>query len=82
MDVMQQLNDALAGRYDILREVGAGGMATVSLVRDIRHDRNVAVTVLNRELGAVLGFSCAAATMGKARPSTRRYTSRPIINSA
>ncbi|MBA3405737.1 MAG: serine/threonine-protein kinase, partial [Gemmatimonadaceae bacterium] len=43
------------GRYEILREVGAGGMATVYLARDIRHDRNVAVKVLNRELGAVLG---------------------------
>ncbi len=55
MDTTQKLNDALSGRYEILREVGSGGMATVYLARDIRHDRNVAVKVLNRELGAVLG---------------------------
>ncbi|MDQ3080767.1 MAG: serine/threonine protein kinase, partial [Gemmatimonadota bacterium] len=55
MDATQKLNDALSGRYEILREVGAGGMATVYLARDIRHDRNVAVKVVNRELGAVLG---------------------------
>ncbi len=55
MDATQKLNDALSGRYEILREIGAGGMATVYLARDVRHDRNVAVKVLNRELGAVLG---------------------------
>jgi len=55
MEVREQLHDALTGRYEIEREIGAGGMATVYLARDPRHDRNVALKVLNPELGAVLG---------------------------
>ena len=49
------LADALAGRYDIDREIGAGGMATVYLARDVKHNRRVALKVLKPELGAVLG---------------------------
>src|SRR5437762_2015685 len=49
------LSSSLAGRYEIEREIGAGGMATVYLARDVRHDRRVAVKVLRPELGAVLG---------------------------
>ena len=55
MDAVAQLNTALTGRYDIDREIGAGGMATVYLARDVRHDRKVALKVLKPELGAVLG---------------------------
>ena len=55
MDALGTLNAALSGRYEIQREIGAGGMATVYLARDIRHDRRVAVKVLKPELGAVLG---------------------------
>ncbi|MGE5099211.1 MAG: serine/threonine-protein kinase, partial [Deltaproteobacteria bacterium] len=55
MDSVASLNSALAGRYAIEREVGAGGMATVYLARDLRHDRHVALKLLNPELGAVLG---------------------------
>ena len=50
-----QLSAALAGRYDIEREIGAGGMATVYLARDIKHNRSVAVKVLSSELAAVVG---------------------------
>src|SRR5216117_3890069 len=50
-----QLQAALADRYAIEREIGAGGMATVYLARDIRHERLVALKLLNPELGAVLG---------------------------
>src|SRR5262245_59730467 len=50
-----RLGDALAGRYAIDREVGRGGMATVYLARDVKHNRQVALKVLNPELGAVLG---------------------------
>ena len=45
----------LAGRYDLEREIGAGGMATVYLARDVRHDRRVALKVLKPDLGALLG---------------------------
>jgi len=54
-DALAQLNAALAGRYDVEREIGAGGMATVFLARDLRHERHVALKVLKPELGAVLG---------------------------
>jgi len=45
----------LAGRYRIERELGAGGMATVYLAHDVKHDRKVALKVLRPELAAVLG---------------------------
>src|SRR6266852_2085750 len=50
-----RLTAALAGRYAIERELGAGGMATVYLARDLKHDRDVALKVLRPELAAVLG---------------------------
>ena len=46
---------ALADRYRIERELGAGGMATVYLAHDLRHDRKVAIKVLRPELAAVIG---------------------------
>ena len=46
---------ALAERYRIQRQLGAGGMATVYLATDLKHDREVALKVLRPELGAVLG---------------------------
>src|SRR2546426_10633280 len=49
------LTAALAGRYAIERELGAGGMATVYLARDLKHDRDVALKVLRPELAVVLG---------------------------
>jgi len=55
MDMLAQLKQALSDRYAIDREIGAGGMATVYLARDLRHDRPVALKLLNPELGAVLG---------------------------
>ncbi|MGI9042878.1 MAG: protein kinase domain-containing protein [Gemmatimonadaceae bacterium] len=50
-----RLTEALADRYRIEREVGQGGMATVYLAHDIRHNRDVAVKVLHPDLGAALG---------------------------
>jgi serine/threonine-protein kinase len=54
-DVADRLAAALADRYRIERELGAGGMATVYLAQDLRHDRRVAVKVLRPELAAVIG---------------------------
>jgi TolB-like protein/tRNA A-37 threonylcarbamoyl transferase component Bud32 len=52
---MTRLIAALADRYRIERELGQGGMATVYLAHDLKHDRKVAVKVLRPELAAVLG---------------------------
>ncbi len=53
--VPARLAAALEGRYRIERELGQGGMATVYLAQDIRHDREVAIKVLHPDLGAALG---------------------------
>jgi eukaryotic-like serine/threonine-protein kinase len=50
-----RLRDGLAGRYEIEREIGRGGMATVYRARDIHHDRPVALKVLHAELAESLG---------------------------
>jgi len=54
-DIAGRLRAALADRYKIEREIGSGGMATVYLAQDLKHDRKVAVKVLKPELAAVLG---------------------------
>ena len=54
MDVLDRLRAALAGSYRIERELGSGGMATVYLGRDLRHDRDVAIKVLLPKVAAVL----------------------------
>ena len=54
-DVTGRLRTSLADRYRIERNIGHGGMATVYLAHDIRHDRKVAVKVLRPELSAILG---------------------------
>ena len=50
-----RLTSLLADRYRVVRELGAGGMATVYLAEDLRHDRRVALKVLRPELAAVIG---------------------------
>jgi len=52
---MARLAAALADRYRLERELGQGGMATVYLAADLKHDRKVAIKVLKPELAAVLG---------------------------
>ncbi|MFN2603322.1 MAG: protein kinase [Gemmatimonadaceae bacterium] len=55
MTVIDKLRTALNDRYRIEREIGAGGMATVYLAHDLRHDRDVAIKVLHPDLAAALG---------------------------
>ncbi len=54
-ELLGRLTSALADRYTIEREIGAGGMATVYLAADLKHDRKVALKVLKPELAAVIG---------------------------
>ncbi len=54
-DPLDRLRTALAGRYTLERELGAGGMAVVYLARDLKHDRPVALKVVRPELTALLG---------------------------
>ena len=55
MSTLARLTTALADRYSVVRELGAGGMATVYLAHDIKHERDVAIKVLHPDLGAALG---------------------------
>ena len=50
-----KLSAALADRYRIERELGVGGMATVYLAHDLKHERDVAIKVPHPDLGAALG---------------------------
>ncbi len=52
---LEHLRDTLADRYRIERELGQGGMATVYLAEDLKHDRKVAIKVVRPELAAVIG---------------------------
>ncbi len=54
-DAVELLRAALADRYAVERELGAGGMATVYLAQDLRNNRKVALKVLRPELAAILG---------------------------
>ncbi len=55
MDPVARLNAALEGRYQIERQLGEGGMATVYLAKDLRHNRHVALKVLKPDLAAAIG---------------------------
>jgi eukaryotic-like serine/threonine-protein kinase len=52
---MEHLEDALSGRYELVREVGQGARSVVYLARDLRHDRPVAMKVLRPEFAASIG---------------------------
>src|SRR5262245_15569072 len=52
---IETLSAALSGQYTIQKQIGAGGMASVFLARDVKHDRRVAIKVLRPELSAHVG---------------------------
>jgi serine/threonine protein kinase len=54
-DLRSHLQQGLSGSYALERELGRGGMATVFLAQDLKHDRPVALKVLHPELAASLG---------------------------
>jgi serine/threonine protein kinase len=54
-DALERVTRTLADRYQVERLIGEGGMATVYLAKDLKHDRDVALKILKPELGAVLG---------------------------
>ena len=54
-DLLEQLKVALKDRYDVERELGKGGMATVFLASDVKHGRKVAIKVLHEDLAMALG---------------------------
>ncbi len=55
IDYAERLEIAVSGRYRIERELGSGGMSTVYLAEDLKHDRRVAIKVLRTELAAAMG---------------------------
>ena len=56
-DTLQRLMAALGERYALEREIGAGGMATVYLAKDLRHGRHVAIKVVRPELSGAGGIA-------------------------
>ena len=54
-ELLGRLQGARSDRYRIEREIGAGGMATVYLAQDLKHDRKVALKLMRPELSAVIG---------------------------
>jgi serine/threonine-protein kinase len=66
LPAVDSLQSALGDRYDLLREIGRGGMATVYLATDVRHDRTVAVKVLDSERSGALGADRFAREIGLA----------------
>jgi serine/threonine-protein kinase len=59
-----RLTAALSDRYRLERELGQGGMATVYLAQDLKHDRKVAVKVLPSELGAIPAGRISGESLG------------------
>ena len=80
-DPVARLNTALEGRYAIERELGEGGMATVYLADDLKHERKVALKVLKPELAAVVGAERFLAEI-KTTANLTHPSSDPRRNSA
>jgi len=72
--LLNSLRFALAGRYQIDRELGHGGMAVVFLAHELKHHRQVAIKVLRPELAQALGASGSCAR-SRSRPGSITRTS-------
>ena len=79
---MATLQEALRDRYALERELGRGGMATVYLARDLRHDRPVALKVLHPELAATLGPERFLSARSGSPPGSSIPTSSPSTTPA
>ena len=78
-DLLGRLKTALADRYAIEREVGAGGMATVFLAEDLKPHRPVAIKVLEPELAAAMGAERFRCQPTSSRSWPARSPRRPRI---
>ena len=67
-DLAARLTSALIDRYRVDRELGRGGMATVYLAHDFKHNRDVAIKVL-----LAVGVVAASRRMARARTGTRTF---------
>jgi serine/threonine-protein kinase len=81
-DVLARLTTSLADRYRIERELGQGGMATVFLAHDLRHDRDVAIKVLHPDLGAALGASGSSRDPHHRAAATSAHPAAPRLRNA
>ena len=85
LPVSERVTAALADRYTIERELGEGGMATVYLAKDLKHNRKVAIKVLKPELAAVVGaerFLAEIETTANLRPLSRWKTHWKLCRAA
>ncbi len=80
-DPITRLNAALAGRYRVEREIGEGGMATVYLAEDLRHERKVVLKVLKPELAAVVGAELGSLTEIKTTANLQHPHTLPLHDS-
>ncbi len=70
-EVYQRLTEALAERYRVDRELGAGGMATVFLAHDLRHDHDVAINGLLYYVMAIVAVNWGAGVRSRLAMSER-----------
>ncbi|PYO99333.1 MAG: hypothetical protein DMD61_07595 [Gemmatimonadetes bacterium] len=82
-EAFDRLWAALADSYTLERELGAGGMATVYLARDVRHNRNVAMKVMHPELAQRIGAQRFLKEIDSGSPAkSRRGSTTPTATAS